>query len=343
MKLANVMIIARKEFRDVTRDRRTLMFMMLLPIVVMPLLVTGVSRFAINQMKAKGERELTIAADPLARNQLTTLANRWLTKNALTIGVISSKLGLDTASTLDGLGRLSERAELLRSQSGDKPGEDAAMLAQMKAMEEMTPDQQQFLSDIGSVSRLLTLTEWTTLDVLPAAGDGKLAQGVTIPKDLPPALADPRVAAAITSKEKTVHAAIDVPVDSLERLIDGEDPSAGVKLTVLYDSSQSLSDEAFDRLSAFIEAISRSEMRGRLSAQSLRPGFIEPFELREANVASSSRKSQAFLGGLLPYIAILFSFFGAFYPSLDLTAGEKERFTLETLLLAPVTRLEIAA
>jgi sodium transport system permease protein len=345
MKLATVMIIARKEFRDVTRDRRTLMFMMLLPIVVMPLLVTGVSRFAIHQMKAKGARELTIAANPLAHNQMTVLATGWVGTpfNIATYLTLSAKLGVKASATLEGLGELSERVEKLKAEPKGKPDEDAEMLAQMKAMDDLTPDQKQFLADASAVTRLLTLTKWTTLDDLQASTDGKLAQGVTIPDDLPPTLSDPRVAFAITNKDKAVHAALDVPVDALDRVVEGDDASASVKLTVLYDSSQSLSKEAYERLSAFIDAISRSETRVRLAKRTLSPGFIKPYELAEANVASDSRQSQAFLGGLLPYLAILFSFFGAFYPSLDLTAGEKERFTLETLLLAPVTRLEIAA
>jgi sodium transport system permease protein len=343
MRLATVLVIASKEFRDVLRDRRTLIFMLLLPIAVMPLLVTGVSRFAMNQAKAKGARELTIAADPLAHAQMTTLASRWLMGNLIPYGILARKLGLETSATLEGLGTLSERAEALRSQSRDKGGLGIDELASMKALDELEPDEVQFLEDAQAVWRLLTLTQWTTLDELAASSHGRLAQGVTIPEDLPGTLADPRVAIAITSKEKAVHAAIDVPVDALERVIEGEDSSASAKLTVLYDSSQSLSKEAFDRLSAFIEAISRSEMRVRLAQMSLRGGFVQPYELQKANVASDSRKLQAVLGGLLPYLIILFSFFGAFYPSLDLTAGEKERFTLETLLLAPVSRLDIAA
>ena len=38
---------------------------------------------------------------------------------------------------------------------------------------------------------------------------------------------------------------------------------------------------------------------------------------------------------------IIFSFLGAMYPAIDLAAGEKERGTLETLLLAPVARRQI--
>jgi sodium transport system permease protein len=47
------------------------------------------------------------------------------------------------------------------------------------------------------------------------------------------------------------------------------------------------------------------------------------------------------MGGLLPYILIIFCFLGCMYPALDLGAGEKERGTMETLLTAPASRIEI--
>jgi sodium transport system permease protein len=341
--LRMVLVIARKEFRDVLRDRRTLIFMLLLPIVVMPLLMIGVSRFAQSQMKAKEARELTVAIDPFGRNLLVTLASRWQRDNFLALTAVSAQLGLELAGADDDLDRVTGHVETLKREAGKKSVEDTALLASLKAFRTLTPAQQQLLADASAISRVQKLTRWQPLGELPAAPPGGLPQGVSIPEDLPPALAEPAVALAITSKEKAVHAAVDVPVERLERLLGGDDPSLSVPLTVLYDSSQSLSKEAYERLSAFVEALARSEMRLRLAAQELRPGFIEPYAVAEANVASDSRRLQAVLGGLLPYLIILFSFFGAFYPSLDLTAGEKERFTLETLLLAPVSRLEIAA
>jgi sodium transport system permease protein len=193
------------------------------------------------------------------------------------------------------------------------------------------------LEDMGAVTRIIKLTRWHDPGQLPPAGP--MPQGVSLPAELPGGLSDERVVYAITSKDKALHAAVHLPVDVHDRL---EQAALSVPLTVLYDSSQSLSKEAFSRLSAFAEALSRSEMRLRLNAHQLAPGFTRPIAAEAANVASDSRKVQAAIGGILPYMIILFCFFGAFYPSLDLTAGEKERFTLETLLLAPVSRLEIA-
>ena len=47
------------------------------------------------------------------------------------------------------------------------------------------------------------------------------------------------------------------------------------------------------------------------------------------------------IGGFLPYIFVIFCFIGAMYPAIDLGAGEKERGTLETLLVSPAKRLQI--
>jgi sodium transport system permease protein len=42
-----------------------------------------------------------------------------------------------------------------------------------------------------------------------------------------------------------------------------------------------------------------------------------------------------------PFLLIMWALAGALHPAIDLTAGEKERATLETLLLSPATRGEI--
>ncbi|MBI3861520.1 MAG: CPBP family intramembrane metalloprotease [Planctomycetia bacterium] len=44
---------------------------------------------------------------------------------------------------------------------------------------------------------------------------------------------------------------------------------------------------------------------------------------------------------LFPALLIIMSLTGAFYPAIDLVAGEKERGTMETLLICPATRTEI--
>jgi sodium transport system permease protein len=333
-----ILVIARKEFMDVLRDRRTLVFMLLLPIVVMPLLMIAGTRIAKSQLKEKESRVLTVAAEPAGRERLRALAHRWMGDNLPALVAVSFRLGIEQFGGLDDLGRLVDRVETLKGLSEDQGIGDTAMLAWFKEYRELNHEQRTLLSDAAAVRLVLDRIRWRNLAALKNGGN--LPPGVRIPEDLPADLENPSVAISITNEAKAVHAAVHVPLDVYERL---EESAVSVPLTVMYDSSQSLSREAFSRLSDFVAALERSEMTLRLNARQLSPGFIDPFDLNAANVASDSRKVQAVIGSVLPYLIILFCFFGAFYPSLDLTAGEKERYTLETLLLAPVSRLEIAA
>ncbi len=68
--------------------------------------------------------------------------------------------------------------------------------------------------------------------------------------------------------------------------------------------------------------------------------LLRPFQTIHNNVATPQKLAGKFMGGLIPYMIILMSFLGAMYPASDLAAGEKERGTMETLLVAPATRGE---
>ncbi len=68
---------------------------------------------------------------------------------------------------------------------------------------------------------------------------------------------------------------------------------------------------------------------------------IDAVDVRAQNVASMEERVGKAVGGMLPYIFIIFCFMGSMYPAIDLGAGEKERGTMETLLTAPVNRFHI--
>ncbi len=58
-------------------------------------------------------------------------------------------------------------------------------------------------------------------------------------------------------------------------------------------------------------------------------------------MAPPEKVGGAVLGGLVPYFVILLCLTGAMYPAMDLTAGEKERGTIETILCSPVSRTHL--
>jgi sodium transport system permease protein len=74
----------------------------------------------------------------------------------------------------------------------------------------------------------------------------------------------------------------------------------------------------------------------------LSPRLVEPFALRSADISDQHGKRVAAWSRILPLLIMVWSLTGAFYPAVDLCAGEKERGTFETLLSSPASRGEIA-
>ncbi|MHC4955936.1 MAG: ABC transporter permease subunit/CPBP intramembrane protease [Planctomycetota bacterium] len=86
----------------------------------------------------------------------------------------------------------------------------------------------------------------------------------------------------------------------------------------------------------------RTALRERYPQEAERLLFAElPVKLEIQEVASKSQKGAYSFAPMLGMLIVIMALTGAFYPAVDLVAGEKERGTMETLLVAPVTRREI--
>ncbi len=66
-----------------------------------------------------------------------------------------------------------------------------------------------------------------------------------------------------------------------------------------------------------------------------------PIKLESIDTADQRENFGEKVGGFIPYMLIILCLTGAMYPAIDLGAGEKERGTLETLLLTPIARLSL--
>lgn len=67
----------------------------------------------------------------------------------------------------------------------------------------------------------------------------------------------------------------------------------------------------------------------------------KPINLITVNTADKRENFGEKVGGFIPYMLIILCMTGAMYPAIDIGAGEKERNTLETLLLTPTMRLSL--
>lgn len=154
---------------------------------------------------------------------------------------------------------------------------------------------------------------------------------------IPDSLRDPVFSRAFD--ERLVHAAVRIPPGFDTKVAAGD----SVGFDIIFDQSDTKSETAADKLRDWAIEYRDSMVAATLTSLGLDHSVIKPFWINNANVASKSRMGGMVLGMLLPYMLLILLIVGGMYPALDLTAGEKERNTLETLLAAPLSRFDIAA
>ena len=232
MRLRNVAIVYRKEMLDTLRDRRTLISMILVPLLLMPVLIVGMAALSIKLLQRAQQQVATIMI-----------------------------LGAEYAPAA---------AEHIRQAEG--------------------------------------------FQVAPAASD--YVQHIS---------------------DKKLRAAVEFPAGFEQALTHGERPT--VKL--YHYAGEMRSQFAVRNLQNVLNEYRDEVVAKRLATRQLSPDVLQPFETAEENVAPPEKVGGSLFGGLIPYIIILLSLTGAMYPAIDLTAGEKERGTIETILASPVARSEL--
>ncbi len=119
-------------------------------------------------------------------------------------------------------------------------------------------------------------------------------------------------------------------------------PSDIPKPEIFYSTATEKSQIAFARVSDVLGRWRQELVKQELVAVGLPRSTTHPFEVQTADVAEGTgRRGTAMWSKVLPVLLLVWAMTGAFYPSVDLCAGEKERGTLETLLCSPAERSEI--
>ncbi len=137
--------------------------------------------------------------------------------------------------------------------------------------------------------------------------------------------------------DKKIRAAVRLPAGFEAGLRTGLAPPV-----VFYHYEGELrSQRGLQELEDFFRALRERTVVARLGDHGLPATLAQPFEFHGENVAPPEKVGGNLAGGFIPYVILLLCFTGAMYPALDLTAGEKERGTMETLLCSPVARGDI--
>ena len=137
--------------------------------------------------------------------------------------------------------------------------------------------------------------------------------------------------------DKKIRAAVEIPVGFDAGLAQGRAPAV-----IVYNySGESKSRLGVEQVERIFRDLRESTVEARLGERGVPLALTKPFDVTRKNVAPPEKVGGNLIGGFIPYMIIILCFTGAMYPAMDLTAGEKERGTMETLLCSPVGRGDI--
>lgn len=122
----------------------------------------------------------------------------------------------------------------------------------------------------------------------------------------------------------------------------GEDFTAGRPATVqlVIDDSRQSTQVTVNRATRLLENYSRQTGLLRLFARGISPTTINALAIERLDVSTPQSQAALFLN-VLPYFLIMAAFTGGMGVAIDATAGERERGSLEPLLINPVARWEL--
>ena len=156
--------------------------------------------------------------------------------------------------------------------------------------------------------------------------------------------------------QKGVYLVEDIDLDSLELGIKNDSLQGGLYIhknfindisangmgeVEVYYKSSDLMSKAKNRIYNALDIYKNKVVSERLSEFNVDKGLLEPLDIINKDMSTKKETIGKAVGGLIPYMLVIFIFLGAMYPAIDLGAGEKERGSLETLLSSPATKFEI--
>ena len=112
---------------------------------------------------------------------------------------------------------------------------------------------------------------------------------------------------------------------------------------IVFNSVDDKSKIARKRIADVLESWQTSIKQTLFQAGNIPLKIADPIAIVGRDTAPEESRTAALWASIIPMLLLMWTLSGAFYPAVDLCAGEKERGTLETLLCGPAKRIEIVA
>ncbi len=139
--------------------------------------------------------------------------------------------------------------------------------------------------------------------------------------------------AAAMVKRSFGHAVLVVPAGFEQDLADGVAP----RLTLVSASANNRAQGEAGNLSHLLQGFNQEQAALRLVMHGVTPGLLQAVQVDQQDLAAPSVRAAQFTR-MLPFFVLMAVLYGALHAALDTTAGERERGSLEPLLMTPAPR-----
>ncbi len=316
MNWRHVQLIFQREMRDQLRDRRTLFTITILPLLLYPLL--GLLMMQVAQFKREQTVKIRIVglenwpadADAIVRESPDDPQKFVLIESGPQTPGDRLEIQVESWPTR---GSIDQIVSLSR-QSLNANTCDAILLVE--------PDFGKLLNErkvstaTSSTSSSLSTSSTASSSPKDAASDNNVdASGETAQSS-----ADSSATGAVTSSTS-------------------EELSPGLQLVT--NLARDRSQVALRRLQVVFRDWQQRWVSRQLADAGMNPELVQPIAIKQNDTSERSVRRAMLWAKILPFVMLVWALTGAFYPAIDLCAGEKERGTLETLLSSPAARREI--
>ena len=114
------------------------------------------------------------------------------------------------------------------------------------------------------------------------------------------------------------------------------------ELTLYMNESDTKSQKAYRKVNAVLQQYDRKHNQLRMYARGIDSSIFDTLNLQKEDVSTEGKSGQM-TGLMIPFLCIFSMIMGAFYLAIEITAGEREKNSLEPLLSLPVSRFQLVS
>ena len=134
---------------------------------------------------------------------------------------------------------------------------------------------------------------------------------------------------------------LDLGIIIPENFQENIDNQEVANIAIIKKSTNLDSESALARISFLVANFNDQLLQERFIDQEINPKVLSKVVVVPEDMATEKETGGFILGLIIPLFIVMWSIMGGQYTAIDVSAGEKERKTLESLLLTPVKRMDI--